>query len=618
MKTTSRYSWYIPILFINMFIFFSCNKDNSDTPEDTNPKLNFEANISIANLKGELASGETYKLITDNYIIKGKVISSDKNGNFNNLLVIQDETTGLHVRIDKNNSYLDFPIGQEVYISCKGLALGSTNSVIQLGYPVNNQIFDIPETLVTNFILCNGQPTSVVPQEITSSSYIDISQYEVMLVKLTNVSFERAGQVLIPGSEDYDNIVKFSDGSSIIMSTPIEASFAKEILPRGHGNIIGIMSRFGSTPIIKVCLWENIQNFTGGNPNPSSDYPSPNLSATALDSLTVGFDGATVDQPIDVTGWVNVALKGSRTWQGKDFGGNQYAQATAYKATESMITWLLSAPVKYNSAHKLSFKSAIAYWTHTTMTPMKVYLMYNYDVNDPSSAVWTQLTPTLPTSAGPNYTFIESGSIALKDYVPTGYTGNIYVAFRYEGDASQTTTFQVDDVKIGKGGNGGGGSTTLFDEQFTSTLGSFKAFSVVGTQAWAWASFGSGCAKMSGYATVNNENEDWLVSPAIDLSNKVGAILNVSQAANYVNGHPEFLKILASSDYNGTSDPSTQGTWVELTVPTWPAGNNWNFVDSGDIDLSAFNGKSKVYIAFKYNSTSSIGSTWEIGSVTVK
>lgn len=163
MKTTSRYFWHFTIFFINMIIFSSCNKDNSDTPEDTNSKLNFEANISIADLKGELASGETYKLITDNYIIKGKVISSDRNGNFINLLVIQDETVGLHVRIDKNNSYLDFPIGQEVYISCKGLALGSTNSVIQLGYPVNNQIYDIPETLVTNFILCNGQPTTVIP-----------------------------------------------------------------------------------------------------------------------------------------------------------------------------------------------------------------------------------------------------------------------------------------------------------------------------------------------------------------------------------------------------------------------------------------------------------------------
>lgn len=617
MNKIRKFFWLFAIV-ISASLLSSCVKEDFDTPEIEVPTVNFAANTTIADLKATYPGGGVLDSITDDLIIKGRVVSSDEEGNFYQVLAIQDDNAGIQVKIETKSTYLHYAIGQEVYIKCKGLIMSSYGDLVQLGVRNGAKLGYITNVQVKDHLFRNGLPTAVIPDTLTSATGIGIAQYENMLVVLKNVSFARAGQVAVPGSDDYDNTIKFADGTELIMRTSSYAKYAKKLLPSGSGNIVGVMTRYRTTLQLVVSTWADIQNFEGGTPTPTGDYPTPDPTATALDSLTVGFDGATVDQPIVVTGWVNVALTGSRTWQGKDFGGNQYAQATAYKATEAMVSWLLSAPVKYNSAHKLSFKSAMAYWTHTTMTPMKVYLMYNYDASDPSKAVWTELAPTLPTSAGTNYTFVESGSIALKDYVPAGYTGNVYVAFRYEGDPSQTTTFQVDDVKIGKGGNGGGGSTTLLDEQFTTTLGSFKAFSVVGTQAWVWANFGSGCAKMSGYATTNNENEDWLVSPAINLSNKVGAILNVNQAANYVNGHPEYLKILASSDYDGTSDPSTQGTWVELTVPTWPAGNNWTFVDSGDISLSAFDGKSKVYVAFKYNSTSSVGSTWEIGSVTVK
>ena len=59
------------------------------------------------------------------------------------------------------------------------------------------------------------------------------------------------------------------------------------------------------------------------------------------------------------------------------------------------------------------------------------------------------------------------------------------------------------------------------------------------------------------------------------------------------------------------------GEWQSLTIPNYPDGNNWDSVESGDIDLSAYCGQ-KIQIGFKYTSSSSAAGTWEIQDVVIK
>lgn len=70
----------------------------------------------------------------------------------------------------------------------------------------------------------------------------------------------------------------------------------------------------------------------------------------------------------------------------------------------------------------------------------------------------------------------------------------------------------------------------------------------------------------------------------------------------------------------GTAEPTTPeytaGAWKQLDVPVYPAGTDWNYVNSGDIDLSSYAGKS-VQIGLCYTSTSEIAPTWEIENLTV-
>lgn len=206
----------------------------------------------------------------------------------------------------------------------------------------------------------------------------------------------------------------------------------------------------------------------------------------------------------------------------------------------------------------------------------------------------------------------SSYSKFAKNILP-GDTGTIYgVITRYNSTVQFVLNYWADLQHFTN-------NYPLLSEDFSAGLGVFKSYSVAGDQTWTMATYDDGCALMSGYVSGSGRfpNEDWLISPQVDLSNRTDAVMNIYQAINYVDSKWEYIQVMISDDYDGTSNPSTQGTWTELTIPNRPVGTNWTFVDSGEISLAAYAGK-KVYVAFKYTSTSSVAASWEVGSVSIK
>ncbi len=154
-------------------------------------------------------------------------------------------------------------------------------------------------------------------------------------------------------------------------------------------------------------------------------------------------------------------------------------------------------------------------------------------------------------------------------------------------------------------------------ETFDTDLGGWSTYNVFGPQEWEWADYGDppGCAKGNGYAGGAVENEDWLISPELDLEGYTNITLGFDQARNY--GSNEGLFVLISTDYDGSGDPSITGNWNDLTSSfTFPDPGSWDFIDAGTADISSYNSDA-VYIAFVYNSTSSDASTWEIDNIEV-
>ena len=79
------------------------------------------------------------------------------------------------------------------------------------------------------------------------------------------------------------------------------------------------------------------------------------------------------------------------------------------------------------------------------------------------------------------------------------------------------------------------------------------------------------------------------------------------------------IEVFVSNNYSGTGSPSASGvTWTALTGATLSAGN-YAYAGSGSLNLAAFlgTGNSAVRVAFKYTSTTSAASTWEIDNVKI-
>ncbi|HBZ67234.1 MAG TPA: hypothetical protein DEO70_10375 [Bacteroidales bacterium] len=418
--------FYILVAMVATTFLGGCVKEDFDTPPTDVPSYDPSSDsvVTIAQLKTLYTGVIENDSITDNLTIKGVVVSSDEEGNFYQVLAIQDETGGIQILLEPRSLYLHYRVGQTVYVKCMGLHLSAYGSLIQLGNRNIAKLSEITTAEVSKYLFRDGLPTEVVPVTHSSASTITINSDDNTYVRLTGVKFRNAGSKVVPSSDDSDQAIVFKDGTEIIMRTSSYTKFAKNILPNDTGTIYGVITRYNDKVQLVLNHWGDLHHFS-------------------------------FEQP-------------------------------------------------------------------------------------------------------------------------------------------------------------------LFIETFSAGLGSFKSYSVLGAQAWTTATYDDGCALMSGYASSSRfPNEDWLISPQINLTGRTDAIMNVYQAVNYVDGKWENIQVMISSDYDGTSDPSTQGTWTELTIPNRPIGTSWDFVSSGDISLAAF-ANQKVYIGFKYRSTSSVAASWEIGSVSVK
>jgi hypothetical protein len=157
--------------------------------------------------------------------------------------------------------------------------------------------------------------------------------------------------------------------------------------------------------------------------------------------------------------------------------------------------------------------------------------------------------------------------------------------------------------------------TPFFEETFTTNWSNWTKVSLVGNQAWSLSTtFGSPapCALMSGFASGNNANEDWLISPAIDLTGSTNAGLTFQTASRFAGNQ---LQIYVSTDYAGSGNPNL-ATWTEVFGTLDTNTNSFVWTSSGLIDISSVAGNT-IYIGYKYTSTTSASSTWEVDNVRV-
>src|SRR5690606_8530252 len=96
-----------------------------------------------------------------------------------------------------------------------------------------------------------------------------------------------------------------------------------------------------------------------------------------------------------------------------------------------------------------------------------------------------------------------------------------------------------------------------------NTWENWTKYNVTGAQVWVLdTQFGNpgNCARMSGYSGTNNENEDWLISPEVDLTDAASVLFSFQSASSLQNGNP--LEVKISTDYSG-GNPN-DATWTNI------------------------------------------------------
>jgi hypothetical protein len=173
------------------------------------------------------------------------------------------------------------------------------------------------------------------------------------------------------------------------------------------------------------------------------------------------------------------------------------------------------------------------------------------------------------------------------------------------------------------------GGSTLFSENFNGgsinadiSLTGWVNYAEAGGKKWYFSSTNNSTnhyAKISAYGSNKDTVISWLVTPGINLNGKVNPMLSFRSANGFDNGAT--LKVLASTDFNGSNFATATWTPLNPTLAPSSASGFSAFTPSGNVSLSSFTGT--VYIAFRYEGSDPSGSasdkttTWEIDEVSV-
>lgn len=407
-----------------------------------------------------------------------------------------------------------------------------------------------------HFIL-QGKGQDIEPVLVSIPEILE-GGYQAKLIKLQDVQFS-AGALGRPFANAIDQITENRDlqdcsGNKIIVRTSGYADFAAQQVPEGNGELVAIASQFGN-------VWQ--------------------LLIRHPEELFMEGERCVSDDPV-----------GSGSFE------DPYNVAAAVSNNAGDDVWVEGYIIGVMETTVDPFAPA---WAPPFTTNSNIIIADQAEERNIGNALIVQL----PVGEVRN-------ALNLVDH-----NGNIGKQVKIMGDLS--TYFGQAGMRNARGyymdGEGIVPQTGFYEEKFSSSLSNYTPHNIVGEQDWVHSTYDGGNAYMNGYADGGNKaNENWLISPQINLTGRNNVELHIREAINYITSYSD-LKVMVSSNYTG-GNPTESGSWVELSGFNRPPGNNWTFVNSGGIDISDFDGQS-IHIALKYISTTAGASAWQVSEISL-
>ncbi|WP_348799216.1 DUF5689 domain-containing protein [Flavobacterium adhaerens] len=407
-------------------------------------------NRTVEEVKSITSSTVTQYTYDD--IIEAYVVSSDEEGNFFKTISFQtlatntSATMGFSVPVDISNTYLDFRIGNKVFIKMKnqytdiyygGMRIGGIyvntydeGAVGRVSANNYKQVLNASCTIIEEEKLVRRISIPDLLKDSNINTLVELSDVQFSQDAIGRHYYEETNDV--GGGTNWNLIDK--SGNQILFRTSSFADFANKIVPNGSGKIRGVLTKFGSDYQLLARFEKDVM-----------------LTETAaIPFFSENFQTVTDNSNLSLPGWTNIVEKGTLFWKGKVYSGNGYAEfAISGTKVNSNICWLISPKIDMDlhTSEVLTFRTAQHHLdVDSPLNTVEVYISNDFDGLNVSKATWIPLSVILPKQATPWYQFVGSGGIDLSNY-----TGKINIAFKYIGSGKNLAldgAFQIDDVQI--------------------------------------------------------------------------------------------------------------------------------------------------------------------------
>nr|WP_294930445.1 DUF5689 domain-containing protein [uncultured Flavobacterium sp.] len=434
---------------LSLLLFCNCDEDIV-IPKLECTQPDFTVNRAVEDVL-KTATITATKYVYDD-VIEAYVISSDENGNFFKTIYLQTLATennpaiGFSVSVDAANTYVDYRVGNKVYIKLKdqftdlfygGMRIGSlyegnsgAASVGRISQNDYKNVLHASCTILDENELVNPISIEEALRESNLNTLIELSDVQFTEAALGRHYFEEANNV--GGATNWN--LRDKSGNQIIFRTSSFADFSASLVPEGSGKVRGIITKYGSDYQLMVRSEKDV--VMGGKTN--------------IPFFTEDFQMVTNNVNFALPDWSNIVEKASKLWRTMVTAGNGYAEFNTTSTTAAQnIAWLVSPKINLSDYKNtvLSFRSAQHdLKVDSPFNTLEVYISTNFDGSDLTKATWIKLDAMIPSLSTPTRKFISSGGIDL-----SSYSGNINIAFKYIGSGKDKTlngAFMVDDVKM--------------------------------------------------------------------------------------------------------------------------------------------------------------------------
>jgi hypothetical protein len=407
-----------------------CKKDFDTPPVRT---LGTGAVVTIAQLKAMYQGTPVHFPDTAGAVVSvyAVVTADEQNGNLYKNLYVQDHTGAIAIRLLNSGGLYQ---GDSIRIYLPGTVLSPYNGLMQI------DSVDVDNNVVKQATGVYIAPTPTSISALMSQAGLG-GNLQSKLITLSGVEFA-AGDTNFTYADPvtqttYNRNLEDCNGNATIVRTSGYANFAGHHLPTGKGTFTGIVSWFGSAPQLYI---RDINEVQMNGPRCGAA-----ANCTPVNSLSEDFSTVTNNNTVQLDCWTNTFTQGSVAWRGKVSGSDYSAEARRASIDSASTMWLVTPQINFSGTQQLSFSSARQNWVHNGLT---VWVSTNF-TNDVNTATWTQVTgATIAGQADADNAWVPSGNVALSSVLPPGYNGTFVVAFKYQGDATNSTTFRVDNVQV--------------------------------------------------------------------------------------------------------------------------------------------------------------------------